>query len=94
MRSSSVTDSTASLPIALTTDRDDAASAPTSPVARGALHAAAASAVEAGVELDAWMQAAWSAYVEQRPGLRTHLEELQLASQLDELRQRGRVGQA
>ena len=93
MRSSPVTDSTASPLISLATAVDDVTE-PTSPVARGALHAAAASAVEAGVELDAWMQAAWSAYVEQRPGLRAHLEEVQLASQLDDLRQRGRIGQA
>ena len=94
MRSSPVTDSTASPLIALATAVVDDVTEPTAPVARGALHAAAASAVEAGVELEAWMQAAWSAYVEQRPGLRAHLEEVQLASQLDDLRQRGRIAQA
>jgi hypothetical protein len=40
------------------------------------------------------MKAAWSAYVESRPGMREHLEELQLREQLDELRKLGRLGVA
>jgi hypothetical protein len=47
-----------------------------------------------GVELDAWMRAAWSAYVDARPGLREHLEDMQLIAQLTALRESGRIGQA
>lgn len=61
---------------------------------RAALQAAAAAAVEAGVELEPWMQACWAAYVEHRPGLREHLEDVQLANQIEELRVRGQVGEA
>lgn len=61
---------------------------------RVALPAAAAAAIEAGVELETWMQAAWAAYVEQRPGLRAELEEQQLRGQLDELRKQGRLARA
>ena len=50
--------------------------------------------VEHGLDVDAFMKGAWSAYVEARPGLREHLEELQLREQLDELRKVGRVGEA
>jgi len=47
-----------------------------------------------GVDLDAFMQSAWSAYIGARPGLKEHLEELQLRTQLDELRRSGKVGTA
>jgi hypothetical protein len=55
---------------------------------------AAALCVEHGIELDAWMRKAWSAYVEARPGYREFLEETQLREQLKQLREAGRVGQA
>ena len=58
------------------------------------LERAAALCVEHGVDLDDWMKAAWSAYVEARPGLRAHLEEMHLLAQLDELRKGGRMGEA
>lgn len=61
---------------------------------RAALHEAAEAAVQAGIDLEPWMQAAWAAYVEHRPGLRQHLEDVQLANQIDELRQRGQVPKA
>ncbi len=61
---------------------------------RSALAAAAAAAVAADLDLEAWMQAAWAAYVDQRPGLRDHLEDVRLSGQLDELRRQGKVGQA
>ena len=51
-------------------------------------------AAKTGVELDAWMRAAWSAYVDARPGLREHLEDMQLVAQLTALRESGRLGQA
>lgn len=50
--------------------------------------------VEHGLDVDTFMKGAWSAYVEARPGLREHLEELQLREQLDEMRKIGRVGEA
>ncbi|HWO21198.1 MAG TPA: hypothetical protein VNO30_20660 [Kofleriaceae bacterium] len=47
-----------------------------------------------GVDADAFMKGAWSAFIDARPGLREHLEELQLKNQLDELRKQGRIGAA
>jgi hypothetical protein len=55
---------------------------------------AAALCVEHGVDVDAFMKGAWSAYVESRPGMRDYLEEMQLRDQLDEIRKLGRMGQA
>ena len=55
---------------------------------------AAALCVEHGVDVDNFMKAAWTAYVESRPGMRDYLEELQLRDQLDEIRKLGRIGQA
>jgi hypothetical protein len=51
-------------------------------------------AIDDGYDLDKFMQAAWSAYVESRPGLREHLEELRVIAGLDEMRKRGLVGTA
>ena len=50
--------------------------------------------IQQGVDLDAYMTGAWAAYVEARPGMRAHLEELHLRDQLEELRKLGRVGVA
>ncbi len=50
--------------------------------------------VQHGLDVDTFMKGAWSAYVEARPGMRDYLEEMQLRSQLDELRKLGRVGEA
>ncbi len=50
--------------------------------------------VEHDLDVDAFMKGAWSAYIEARPGLRDYLEELQIRSQIDELRKLGRLGQA
>lgn len=58
------------------------------------LHQAAALCVQHGVDVDAFMNGAWSAYVETRPGMRDQLEEMQLRNQLDELRKLGRLGTA
>jgi hypothetical protein len=58
------------------------------------LQRAAALCSEHGVEVDAYMNGAWSAYVEARPGLREQLEEAQLREQLEELRRLGRLGEA
>ncbi|HMG23627.1 MAG TPA: hypothetical protein VK607_19970 [Kofleriaceae bacterium] len=55
---------------------------------------AAALCVEHGVDLDNFMKGAWSAYVESRPGMREHLEEMELRDQLAEIRKLGRIGQA
>ena len=55
---------------------------------------AAALCVEQGVDVEAFMKGAWSAYVESRPGMRDYLEEMQLRDQLDEIRKAGRMGQA
>jgi len=55
---------------------------------------AAAICAERGVDVDAFMKGAWSAYVESRPGMRDYLEEIQLRDQLAQLRKQGRMGQA
>jgi hypothetical protein len=55
---------------------------------------AAAICVEQGVDVEAFMKGAWSAYVESRPGMRDYLEEMQLRDQLEEIRKAGRMGQA
>ena len=55
---------------------------------------AAVLCAEHGVDVDAFMKGAWSAYIEARPGLREHLEEMQLREHLDELRKSGRLGEA
>ena len=55
---------------------------------------AAALCIEQGVDVEAFMKGAWSAYVESRPGMRDYLEEMQLRDQLDEIRKLGRMGQA
>lgn len=61
----------------------------------GALLTQAASlCVDQGVDVDNFMKAAWTAYVESRPGMRDYLEELQLRDQLDEIRKAGRMGEA
>lgn len=85
--------------IALDTD----ASAPAEPVAMRRpwqaevgvlLQRAAALCSEHGVDADAFMSGAWSAYIESRPGLRAQLEEAHLTAQLDELRKLGKMGEA
>lgn len=43
---------------------------------------------------DAFMQAAWAAFLDERPGLREALEDKELRSQLKKLRKKGLVGQA
>lgn len=58
------------------------------------LRKAAALSAESGVDLDAFMRAAYSAYVEARPGLREWLEEQHLRAQLDHVRQNGRMAEA
>ena len=58
------------------------------------LSQAAALCVDQDIDVDNFMKAAWTAYVESRPGMRDHLEELQLRDQLDEIRKAGRMGEA
>jgi hypothetical protein len=73
----------------------DTTSDATSPRDPGALlHNAAELAAAMGVDLDTWMKEAWSAYVDARPGLREHIEDMQLIAQIAALRQSGRIGQA
>ena len=55
---------------------------------------AAALCVQQGIDVETFMKNAWSAYVEARPGMREHLEEMQLRDQLDEIRKAGRMGEA
>jgi len=50
--------------------------------------------VKHGVDVDHFLKIAWSAYVESRPGMREHLEELQLREQFDMLRKLGRLATA
>jgi hypothetical protein len=45
-------------------------------------------------DLDAFMRAAWSAFVDARPGLRERLEEIRFLSELESLRGQGRIPEA
>ncbi|HEU4610860.1 MAG TPA: hypothetical protein VFS15_02240 [Kofleriaceae bacterium] len=58
------------------------------------LEQAAQLAAANGVEGGAFKRAAWSAYLDARPGLRQELEDRQLRAQLRKLRKRGLVGSA
>jgi hypothetical protein len=58
------------------------------------LQQAAELAVEAGVDSNLFMQAAWAACLDARPGLREEIADKELRSQLKKLRKRGMVGQA
>ncbi len=55
---------------------------------------AAGLCADQGADLDAFMKGAWSAYMAARPGLREHLEEMQLRTQLEQLRSAGKLGLA
>jgi len=46
------------------------------------------------VDSDTFMQAAWQAYLDERPGLREALEDKELRTQLKKLRKKGLIGQA
>lgn len=46
------------------------------------------------VDPDAFVRGAWAAYLDAHPGMREHLEELQLRAQLEELRKNGLMGAA
>jgi hypothetical protein len=46
------------------------------------------------VDPDEFVRNAWAAYLDAHPGMREHLEELQLRAQLEELRKSGSMGQA
>ena len=46
------------------------------------------------LDIDAFMRGAWHAYVESRPGFKQYLEDLQLRTQLDEIRKAGQMGKA
>jgi hypothetical protein len=58
------------------------------------LRRAAQLAAERGAESDLFMQAAWAACLEARPGLREALADKELRSQLKKLRKRGLVAKA
>ncbi|TMQ05612.1 MAG: hypothetical protein E6J90_38195 [Deltaproteobacteria bacterium] len=58
------------------------------------LTAAAALCVEQGIDVDNFMRAAWSVYIESRPGMREQLEEAHLREQLEQIRQAGRMAEA
>ena len=55
---------------------------------------AAALAADAGLAPEAFMQAAWKAFMDARPGLREELEVKQLRAQLRKLRKRGLLASA
>jgi len=55
---------------------------------------AAELAAEQGIETEVFMDAAWEACLESRPGLREKLVDKELKAQLRKLRKRGLVGQA
>jgi len=49
---------------------------------------------EHGVDPEAFMQAAWAACLDTRPGLRQRIADEELEDRVDNLRQRGLVGSA
>jgi len=51
-------------------------------------------AARCDVDPDSFVRGAWAAYLDARPGMREHLEDLQLKAQLEELRRDGRIGLA
>jgi len=55
------------------------------------LHEAARLCTAHGVDAEAFMSGAWSAYLSSRPGMREHIEEQQLRDQIEDLRKRGRL---
>ncbi len=55
---------------------------------------AAKLAADHGVPVEAFVQAAWSAYLDARPGLREELATKELVDELRELRRRGKLGTA
>ena len=58
------------------------------------LERAAELAAERDIDSDLFMQAAWTACLDARPGLRERLEDKALKSKLKKLRKRGLVGSA
>ena len=60
----------------------------------GLLTRAAELCIEHDVDPSSFMRGAWAAYVESRPDLREHLEDLELRQQLAALRAHGAIGQA
>jgi len=46
------------------------------------------------VDADTFIRGAYAAYLEAHPGMKEHLEDLQLKQQLEELRNRGLMGEA
>jgi len=58
------------------------------------LRRAAQLAAERGTQTDLFMQAAWEACLEARPGLREELADKELRAQLKKLRKRGLVAKA
>ena len=58
------------------------------------LASAAELAASHGLEVEVFIQAAWSAVLDARPGLREELEDKALKSQLRSLRKRGLIGAA
>jgi hypothetical protein len=61
---------------------------------RELLERAAALCVEHGGDRDVFMHAAWSAFLDAKPGMREQFEDEMLRARLDELRGLGRVPQA
>lgn len=55
---------------------------------------AARLAAERGLDTEVFMQAAWTACLDARPGLREKLEDKEMRKELRRLRKRGLVGQA
>jgi hypothetical protein len=77
--------------------REPSADVPREPVVdeiQKLLLAAAALAASQGLATEMFMNAAWTACLDARPGLREELADKELKSQIRKLRRRGLVGQA
>ena len=61
---------------------------------RELLAGAARASIDAEITVEAFMRAAYAAYMDSRPGLQEYLEDRAVRAQIAELRQRGQVALA
>ena len=85
-------DSTATVTVSATTTTTDASGWQTQ--LNQQLTAAAHVAIDEELDLNAFLRNAWVAYVEARPGMREHLEDVRIRAELEEMRGKGQIATA
>lgn len=73
---------------------DQVAASAAAPDVAALITQAAAAAAAAGLNHETFIAAAWAAFMEAKPGLRAHLERVQLEAHFEHLRSIGKMGQA